>query len=70
MKINPKFTSQTCHKCGNVDAGQREKRDIFVCKNEKCSIFGKGINADKNAAINIAEKVDSKIELTELVDVL
>lgn len=70
IKINPKFTSQTCHKCGNVDAGQREKRDIFVCKNEKCSIFGKGINADKNAAINIAEKVDSKIELTELVDVL
>ncbi len=60
--VNPKFTSEKCHKCGHNEVitskGQRanrESQDIFLCK--KC---GLEMNADENAAINIACYYDSK----------
>ncbi|MBQ7856712.1 MAG: transposase [Alistipes sp.] len=70
--INPYHTSQTCSFCGKYEKGQRINQATFVCKNPDC-VKGKGrqksdgtyegINADWNAARNIAlseEFVDKK----------
>lgn len=61
--INPYHTSQTCSFCGHYEKGQRINQSTFICKNPDC-IKGKGerksdgsykgINADWNAARNIA----------------
>lgn len=45
--IEPAYTSQICYKCG--EKGKREKWK-FTCQN-----CGNQINADLNAAINIAQ---------------
>lgn len=70
--IDPYHTSQTCSFCGHYEKGQRINQSTFVCKNPDC-VKGKGkqradgsfegINADWNAARNIAkskEYVDKK----------
>lgn len=49
--VDPAFTSQTCSKCGYVDKENRIAQDKFEC--QKC---GFTLNADHNAAINIARK--------------
>lgn len=49
IKINPRFTSQRCSKCGYISEANRPEQAIFQCK--KC---GFGINADWNAALNIS----------------
>ena len=46
--VDPKYTSQTCFKCGHKSAGNRKKQDKFAC--EKCNHQD---NADVNAAKNI-----------------
>lgn len=52
--VNPAYTSQVCSCCGHYEEGQRISQSDFVCKNPKCKNFGKHINADFNAARNIA----------------
>jgi IS605 OrfB family transposase len=47
--VEPQYTSQQCSKCGYIDKENRETRDNFKCK--KC---GFEIDADINAARNIA----------------
>ena len=51
--VNPAFTSQTCSRCGNIDKENRQTQETFVCT--KC---GFKLNADHNAAINIARSVE------------
>ena len=51
--INPAFTSQTCSRCGNIDKENRQTQETFVCT--KC---GFKLNADHNAAINIARSIE------------
>lgn len=61
--VDPYHTSQTCSFCGHYEKGQRLDQSTFVCKNPECE-KGKGkknseggycgINADWNAARNIA----------------
>lgn len=46
--IPPMYTSQTCHRCGNVDAANRRSQADF-----KCTACGHTGNADVNAALNI-----------------
>lgn len=63
-KINPCYTSQVCSVCGNWHPENRPKGDkgqaYFECHNEECASHSKkapyqyGINADFNAARNIA----------------
>ena len=62
-KINPCYTSQVCSVCGNWHEENRPKGDkgqaYFNCHNEDCLTHDKkkfkyGINADFNAARNIA----------------
>lgn len=65
--VNPYHTSQTCSFCGHYEKGQRINQETFICKNPECtkgkgkqksdSTFS-GINADWNAARNIALSKD------------
>lgn len=55
--INPCYTSQVCSYCGHWEEGQRKSQSEFECANEDCKsheIKG-GLNADLNAARNIAK---------------
>ena len=62
-KINPAYTSQVCSVCGGWHKDNRPKGDkgqaYFCCHNEECKSHDKkmykyGLNADINAARNIA----------------
>lgn len=57
-KINPYHTSQTCSCCGHWEEGQRVSQSKFICKNPNCKNYKKEINADFNAARNIAQSND------------
>lgn len=50
--IDPAYTSQTYSYCG--ERGERKKQEEFVCTNPQCKRRGEKINADFNAARNIA----------------
>lgn len=54
--INPKNTSRTCCKCGNIDENSRISQGTYKCKS--CGII---INADLNASRNIRNKYLSNI---------
>lgn len=51
VRVDPKFTSQTCNECGVKDATSRISQSEFVCKH-----CGSISNADINAAKNIMSK--------------
>ena len=57
-KINPYRTSQVCSCCGHWENGQRIDQATFICKNPECKNFGEKVNADFNAARNIALSTD------------
>jgi IS605 OrfB family transposase len=48
LKVNPKYTSQRCNKCGFTDKGNRQSQSYFCCLS--CCHTD---NADTNAAKNI-----------------
>ena len=49
VKVNPKYTSQTCPKCGHIDKNNRDKHNhIFCCKN-----CGYKSNDDRIGAMNL-----------------
>jgi transposase len=48
-RIHPAYTSQRCSACGHVAAGSRESQALF-----RCAACGNMLNADVNAARNIA----------------
>lgn len=56
IKINPKYTSQRCSKCGFIDKENRKTQATFECL--KC---GFKTNADYNASQNIAIRDIDKI---------
>ena len=47
-KVNPAYTSQTCHQCGHVAKENRKRQSDF-----KCTACGHADDADVNAALNI-----------------
>ena len=49
--VDPRNTSRTCSKCGHVDKKSRKDQEHFVCTS-----CGYALNADINAAINIANR--------------
>ena len=48
MKVNPAYTSQTCHACGHIDRHNRKTRAYH-----ECVACGNRDHADVNAALNI-----------------
>ncbi|MER6942647.1 transposase [Nonomuraea sp. NPDC000554] len=50
VKVDPRYTSQTCNACGNIAAGSRESQSRFGCV-----ACGWQDNADVNAARNIRD---------------
>lgn len=49
IKVNPRYTSQTCPNCGHVDKGNRDKHNhVFRCKN-----CGYTSNDDRIGAMNL-----------------
>jgi len=48
--VKPNYTSQTCSRCGVVDKKNRKRRSFYSCS------CGLNLNADLNAARNIANK--------------
>lgn len=56
--VQPAYTSQTCHVCGQ--RGDRSERDTFICTNPECECYNKPQDADMNAAINIARSKNIK----------
>ena len=67
IKVSPRYTSQTCPKCGHVEAGNRDKtKHIFCCKN-----CGYTSNDDRIGAMNLYRKgieylVESQVSTSEL----
>ena len=51
LKVDAKYTSQTCHVCGCVARENRPKQSVF-----KCTACGHSDNADANAARNILQR--------------
>ena len=51
VRVNPKYTSQTCNECGVIDATSRISQSEFECKH-----CGHISNADHNASKNILGK--------------
>ena len=56
VKVNPKDTSKACSRCGYVSASNRQSQSDFQCR-----ACGFAINADLNAAINIAQRAAGSI---------
>lgn len=52
-KIPPAYTSQRCCCCGEI--GERKEQAHFKCLNPECKNYNKDVNADYNAARNIAQ---------------
>jgi IS605 OrfB family transposase len=50
IKVDPAYTSQTCSKCGHCDRRNRNGSDV------ECRSCGHAMDADRNAARNIAAK--------------
>ena len=51
VRVNPKYTSQTCNECGHVDSASRISQSEF-----KCTKCGHTAHADVNGAKNIMSK--------------
>ncbi|MEU5993557.1 transposase [Spirillospora sp. NPDC047418] len=50
IKVDPRYTSQTCHACGHRAPENRESQAVF-----RCTACGHRANADVNAARNIKD---------------
>lgn len=53
VQVDPAYTSQTCSACGHVDKKARRSQAVYSCTNPHCRV---SLNADTNAAINIARR--------------
>jgi putative transposase len=49
LMVDPRYTSQTCSRCGHCERANRHSQASFICRS-----CGLGLNADYNAALNIA----------------
>jgi len=49
--VDPRYTSQTCPRCGSVSKSNRQSQSSFVCK-----LCGFASNADLAASLNIRDK--------------
>jgi len=57
------YTSKECSICGEVHDNSRVYRGLYICNKT-----GKKINADVNAAINIARRQGYKVKITRKIE--
>jgi putative transposase len=57
------YTSRECSICGNKHKNGRKYRGLYICKKT-----GKKINADINAALNIARKLGHRIKIAKKIE--
>lgn len=57
VRVDPRYTSQTCHVCGHVSNKNRETQSRF-----KCKACGAESNADFNASVNILNAAGSAVK--------
>lgn len=57
VRVDPRYTSQTCHVCGHVSNENRETQSRF-----KCKACGAESNADFNASVNILNAAGSAVK--------
>ena len=51
VRVDPRYTSQTCSTCGHRDKRNRPDQATFICRS--CGVVA---HADRNAAVNIAQR--------------
>jgi len=51
VEVDPRYTSQTCNRCGHRDKRNRPDQETFCCRS--CGVVA---HADHNAALNIAQR--------------
>ncbi|WP_460808286.1 RNA-guided endonuclease InsQ/TnpB family protein [Micromonospora zhanjiangensis] len=51
VQVDPRYTSQTCNRCGHRDRRNRPDQETFTCRS--CGVVA---HADHNAALNIAQR--------------
>jgi putative transposase len=51
VAVDPRYTSQTCNRCGHRDKRNRPDQETFACRS--CGVVA---HADHNAALNIAQR--------------
>ena len=51
VQVDPRYTSQTCNRCGHRDKRNRPDQETFICRS--CGVVA---HADHNAARNIAQR--------------
>jgi IS605 OrfB family transposase len=51
VHVDPRYTSQTCNRCGHRDKRNRPDQETFACRS--CGVVA---HADHNAALNIARR--------------
>ena len=51
VEVDPRYTSQTCNRCGHRDKRNRPDQETFHCRS--CGVVA---HADHNAALNIAQR--------------
>ncbi|WP_203831969.1 RNA-guided endonuclease InsQ/TnpB family protein [Catellatospora citrea] len=51
VQVDPRYTSQTCNRCGHRDKRNRPDQETFTCRS--CGVVA---HADHNAALNIAQR--------------
>jgi putative transposase len=57
------YTSMECSICGEIHRNGRIQRGLYICRKT-----GKKINADINAALNIAKRIGYKITITRKIE--
>ena len=56
VRVDPRYTSQECSECGHTEKANRRSQSRF-----KCARCGCALNADLNAAINVAHRALRKV---------
>jgi len=57
------YTSKECSVCGEIHENGRIHRGLYVCRRT-----GRNVNADVNAALNVARRLGYRIEITRKIE--
>ena len=66
VKVAPQYITQKCANCGNIDADSVELSSrTYTCSNDSCDCYGKPVNIDYNASINVLNTPVKEKEVVE-----